>query len=217
MINKMKNTTAQFLKTHSSIVVIRSDKGNKTVIMYKEEYRHKALEHLSDDNNYQNVNEKGQKLTRLIEINNNKLVDRMLADGSIDSFQATNFQSKGGISPRIYMSVKTHKQNQLVRPVVSTPGSHTYKLTAFIQEILATIAPDTTLKIRNSTELKKDIAEIKLSNDDVIVTFDVVSLYTNALQNKTILVALKRWSNMKTTLRRERFEEALTLCVSETF
>lgn len=194
----MQADTVKFLKAHQDIVVIRSDKGNKTVIMDRQSYREKALQHLEDPNVYQKVNGNGHKLTRLIEIRNNKLIDRMMADGSIEASQARALKSDGGIPPRIYMTIKTHKPNTPVRPVISTPGSPTYKLTAFIQETLITVPIDTTLNVKNSLELKEDIQSMNLGPDDVLVSFDVVSLYTNVPQNEAILAAMKRWGKMDT-------------------
>lgn len=117
------------------------------------------------------------------------------------------------LPPRIYFTVKTHKPNHPVRPVVSTPGTATYALASMVQSICKTVPANTELNILNSTELLQRLSGITMDDNDVVVSFDVVSLYTNVPQSEALAAAMSRFSAMETTWPKALFEEALTLIV----
>lgn len=153
-IKSMERQTSDFLKQHPKLIVIDSDKRNKTVIMDRDEYHRKAQQHLADTHVYHKNHEPKQRITCLIEIRNNKFIQKMPSERQIDEHEARTLTSEGGITPRTYMTIKTHKAGHPVRPVVSTPGSPTYKLTGFLQDVLITVPNDPELNIKNSLELK---------------------------------------------------------------
>lgn len=209
----MHKKTTKFLRENPDIVVATSDKGNKTVILTKTMYHNKATEHLSDTNCYEKVRSKMK--TRKVEITTNKLIKELHKNEMITKYEARNLTSENGHAPRIYMTIKTHKQGYPVRPVVSTPGSPTYKLTKFITKILSTVPINEEINIKNSISLKEKLQNVKLEEGEEFVSFDVVSLYTNISQYEAIETAMKRFPQMQTKLSREMFEKALKQCVSE--
>lgn len=215
IITQMKKETQSFLRSTPDLVVLNSDKGNKTVLMDKETYKAKADQHLNDTTVYQKISRDGHKLTRMIEIRTNKLIDHMHKHNMIETPTARRLKSNGAHPPRIYMQIKTHKQNHPPRPVVSTPGSPTYNLTQFMQQILRTVPTNSTLNIKNSLELKEELDPLDIPADYIMASFDVVSLYTNIPQNEAIQAAMRRWPQITTSLDRQTFQDALTLCVSE--
>jgi len=81
-------------------------------------------------------------------------------------------------APRFYGLPKIHKPYLPLRPVVSFVGSPSYALSKFISQILSSIKNDV-LNIRSSQELPHILSQIILEDDDVSVSFDVVSLFTS--------------------------------------
>ena len=72
---------------------------------------------------------------------------------------------------------KVHKKDTPVRPVLSMPGSAYHKVTEYIAEQLANVPQ---CKINASTEaISNRLKEMKLEKDEEIISFDMVSLYTN--------------------------------------
>lgn len=118
----MHKAAIKYIEEHPEIAIINADKGNKTVILTKDMYKVKANEHLSDSNIYHEMSN-GHKMTRHIEIKNNKLIKDLLSENMINEFEAKRLTSEGGNPPRIYFTIKTHKSSLPVRPVVSTPGT----------------------------------------------------------------------------------------------
>ena len=95
--------------------------------------------------------------------------------------------STGGQAPRLYGLAKTHKVGTPLRPVLSMCSSSYYKIAAKIAKWLSVI-PEA--KIQASTELMVNkIKNLNLKADEVMVSFDVVSLYTNVPMDEAILEA----------------------------
>ena len=79
---------------------------------------------------------------------------------------------------RLYGLAKVHKKNTPLRPVLSMPGSAYHKVAIKVAEWLS-IVPE--CKINSSTKSVCDkLKTIQLAEDEIIISFDVSSLYTNA-------------------------------------
>lgn len=80
-IDNIVKDTKIFLKKHSELIVVSSDKGKATVIMLRHEYERKVTELLSDTSTY--IILTSNPLNKL-QTKNNKLVDRLYNIKSID-------------------------------------------------------------------------------------------------------------------------------------
>ena len=88
--------------------------------------------------------------------------------------------------PRIYGLAKIHKQNTPLRPIVSTIGSPTYQLAKYLTKLLPPHLGNTEHFIKDSTHFINKIQEIKLNPEDILVSFDVVSLFTKVPLRDTL-------------------------------
>jgi hypothetical protein len=84
---------------------------------------------------------------------------------------------KNSIVPRIYGSLKVHKDNVPLRPIVNTIGSPTYKLEKFLANKLKGMVGHTSSFIRDSTKMVEQMKNVRLE-EDLLLSFDVVSLFT---------------------------------------
>jgi len=86
-------------------------------------------------------------------------------------------------TPIFYILPKTHKQIRPPpgRPIVASIGAPTEKISAFIDDILQPFVKNLPSYIKNSNHFLERLAEIPqpLPKDVILVTIDVVSLYTN--------------------------------------
>ena len=80
--------------------------------------------------------------------------------------------------PQIYGLPKVHKENIPLRPIVSAFGLPTYRLAKELARILTPLAGGTETKVKNSTEFVRRIKEMEPQVGEIIVSFDVVSLFT---------------------------------------
>src|SRR5699024_10003933 len=74
---------------------------------------------------------------------------------------------------------KIHKEECPLRPIVSTMGSPTYNLAKYLAKHLQTHVGHTDSFVKNSTHFVELISDVRLDPGDILVSFDVVSLFTN--------------------------------------
>ena len=79
----------------------------------------------------------------------------------------------------IYGLPKLHKNNIPLRPIVSTVGSPTYKLSKFLSNILTNILGNTEHHFKDSGDFHNFIKYKTIPKNYTLISFDVVSLYTN--------------------------------------
>ena len=83
----------------------------------------------------------------------------------------------GSQPARLYGLAKVHKQDTPVRPVLSIPGSAYHNVATQVAKWLSFV-PE--CQINTSTKTVCDtLSSVKLDKDEVLVSFDVSSLYTN--------------------------------------
>ncbi|KAL0269178.1 UNVERIFIED_CONTAM: hypothetical protein PYX00_006990 [Menopon gallinae] len=82
-------------------------------------------------------------------------------------------------TPRIYGLPKIHKTGVPLRPIVSAINSPTHNLAKFLAKKLTPLTGQTKHHIKNSQHFVQAISEINLTDNDLLVSFDVESLFTN--------------------------------------
>ena len=84
-------------------------------------------------------------------------------------------------APRFYGQPKIHKQGVPIRPIVSYSGSSLYNLNKYIVNILKAYGKDENNNAKISTTFSNYIRNVPLEDDDIMVSFDLTSLYMNIL------------------------------------
>lgn len=172
--------TVSFFKMNPHIFATRSDKGGHTVIMDESDYRIKLTRHLADDA-YTPINDPGwlealvSEEVELVDIlmNNPKVVE--LIEGSkVPAYEPLTLSL-----PKFYGLPKIHKNDCPLRPITSTLGAVGYQVSKIFHFILKKVFPRTEYHIKDSYELIKFFDGVRLSFGDVLVSFDVVSMYTS--------------------------------------
>ena len=114
----------------------------------------------------------------------NDILKELLDTHEIDETLFEDMKSMGGQLPRLYGLAKVHKPNVPVRPVLSIPGLPYYKIAEKITKWLSMV-PES--KINCSTKKTVDqLKDVTLDPDEVVISFDVSSFYTNVPVNKAI-------------------------------
>ena len=104
--------------------------------------------------------------------------------GDISEELYYQMKPRGSQPPRLYGLAKVHKKDTPMRPVLSMPGSPYYKIARKVTEWLSKVDE---CKINSSSKSISDkLHSIVLEEDEVIVSFDVVSLYTSVPVNEAI-------------------------------
>ncbi|XP_055522514.1 uncharacterized protein LOC129716705 [Wyeomyia smithii] len=208
-----QKTTAKFLKAHPEILVLSSDKGNRTVIMYAKEYHEKIRALVDDQATYRNV---PRDPTEKIQRKNNNFVTTLLNLKLIDSKTAKWLKTYNAVCPRIYGQPKAHKTNLPLRPVVPNYSAPTYKLCKFVANILNTHLTST-FNTASSFKLCDELKSFILPEDHIMVSLDVVSLFTNVPRKLVTKTITDRWHEINTEIHLELFLEIVEFCMEASY
>ncbi|XP_062714231.1 uncharacterized protein LOC134291004 [Aedes albopictus] len=208
-------TTRRFLADNPDICIVRSDKGNKTVIMELDDYDRKMKQLVDDENTYEKLN---RDPTGSIESKNNQFVKRLMDLKLIDAQQAYRLKSNTAICPRIYGLPKAHKPELPLRPVVPNITSPTYQLSKYVSNIIQA-ATNCEYNIRDSFTFAAEIKHLKVPEDHVIVSFDVISLFTNVPKELILRAIREDWDRIKehTQINMYLFLEIVNFCLDNSY
>ena len=165
------------LSNRTDIVIKKADKGSATVVCSSDWYENEALRQLSDTSFYKKV-----------EVNNTKKHENIITN-ALEQFSTKNLINKETLkklvptnsrTPEFYMLPKIHKSPVTGRPVISSTGCHSEKISAFVDEKLRPAVSELPSYIKDSDDFLQKIQKLhSVGKDDYLVTLDVSSLYTN--------------------------------------
>ncbi|XP_030764236.1 uncharacterized protein LOC115888610 [Sitophilus oryzae] len=169
-LSREEHQALKSLNADKDILVLPADKGNATVVMKSEDYRSK-IEDLLEPQTYKLLK---KDPTALIVRNTNRLIKA----SSLPEHLKSKLINSEAQPPRLYGLPKIHKASVPLRPIVSAPGSPTYNLAKYLTTILQPKVGNTNSYVKDSTHFVQKLKDIKLEPSDIMVSFDVVSLFT---------------------------------------
>ena len=172
------------LKNDDSIMILPADKGRATVILNKEDYYKKCDEHINNGP-YEKVKKDPTKGIKeecrvlLANLEKGKVIDKKLY------FKLKPTDSP---APRFYGLPKIHKPEIPVRPIVSYTGTPLYNVSKYIADLLKVYIEKEGRHSENSKVFSEYVRSLTVEDDEVLVSFDVTSLYTNVPIKETLLI-----------------------------
>ena len=82
-------------------------------------------------------------------------------------------------APRFHGQPKIHKPGVSICPIASCSGFPLYNLNKYIANILKAYVQDENNNAKNSTTFSNYIRNVPIEDDEIMVSFDVTSLYMN--------------------------------------
>ena len=70
-------------------------------------------------------------------------------------------------------------ENNPLRPIVSLPGSPTYNLSKYLSDILKPLINSSPHSVNNAKAFLSKIKDLRVEPDEIMISFDVVSLFTS--------------------------------------
>ena len=214
-----KKKALKNLQDDPNIVITKGDKGNCTVIIDKDKYEEKIFKLLNDKDTYVLIK---NDLTKNIERKLNKFIFDLYKIDRLSQKEYFYLRSTDAIAPRIFGLRKIHKPDWPLGPIVFFINSPLYNLFKFVAKILTPLINSNNLSVKDSFELINRISNFKINDNDLMLSFDVVSLFTKIpvhIAKSVIFDRLKCDSELK--IRRKlninKIMNALDLCLDNTY
>ena len=179
------------LRNCDDIKILQADKGKATVVMNAEDYNRKVHDLLDDRKCYEILRKDPTKATerKLLKL----LRDLKKSQRITEAFYERVRPSEGSSTPaRFFGRVKVHKESRPLRPVVTTRGSSTFSLSRKLAAILKPLVGLSGRRVKNTEDLVDTMREVSLSEDEILVSYDVKSLFTSIPINETIQICEQR-------------------------
>ncbi|XP_076047286.1 uncharacterized protein LOC143028808 [Oratosquilla oratoria] len=164
------------LRRDRSIVVLTSDKGRSTVVLDKEDYDQKALALLQDTQTYTIV---PQDPTKKLQAKVERELKELRENRIINDVEWKKMRPGDSTIPKFYGLPKVHKENIPLRPIVAFRNSPTYHLASYLAKLLRPLVTDSPHMLQNSADFIERIKGLNLRRGDVLVSFDVQSMFTS--------------------------------------
>lgn len=172
-------STKGFLKKFGEqILILNADKGNKTVVMHKDQYYPKISSMLSDTDTYLLLDENNHPFEK-IKHKHHSLVDEFIRRKLINKCDKWKYCKRLYTNSKLYGLPKTHKTDYPLRPITSNVNALGYKLAKFLAEFLKNIDEQDPIHIINSLHLKQFLDTYTLPKGHILASFDVVNMFTN--------------------------------------
>lgn len=212
----MHKCTKKFCHDNPDILFTRADKGNVTVAMTKKYYTDK-MEDLLNDNSTYSIIKKNPSLK--IEKELNDTLKKWLKKGYISNKEYYSLRSSDSLLPKCYGLPKIHKENTPFRIIVSSINTSLYSIATFLHKIISENIPTIKSNINNSFELYSMLSGKKISTDDILISLDVVSLFTNIPIDLAIESVNNRWNdiNTQTLIPKNEFISMVKFILSSTY
>ena len=184
--NQSLHRTLLELKKDTSIKICFYDKGNGVLIVNSDEYYDKLNEIVLDRSKFTEV-KVNPKLAHPIIRNENK-IKNYLAKHVKDCISKSEYEfivPSGSQPGKLYGLGKVHKPNIPFRPVVSMICTAEYNLGKYLDKCIKRHIPSKFMLDSTSSFLDR-ISNFVFKPSDVLISFDVVSLFTNVPLKETI-------------------------------
>lgn len=164
------------LQNNKAIVILPADKGNATVVMNRNDYVSKMTEHLEDETTYSKID---RDPTRKTESELQKLLTDVFKFVPPEKKHLYNrLLCHTGSAPAIYGLPKIHKPNVPLRPIVDYTRSPLHSLSGYLHSVLRPLVGRTSTYVKDSADFVDKIRNVTLDCEDIMVSFDVKSMFT---------------------------------------
>ena len=128
----------------------------------------------------------------------------------------------GASPPKFYGLPKVHKSVMPLRPIVSSIGSVTYETSKELSRILKPLVGRSPHHVQNNQEFLKQLEDIQMGPDDIIMSYDVKALFTSVPIKPALKIIQKLWEEdqtlpQRTTMTVNNITCLLEFCLTSTY
>ena len=215
-LTKQEFALLRDLKNNEQIIIIPAEKGNKIVIMNRQDYINKVEQKLGDIDLYEKVNDPTSLLKRKI----NEITMKLLSQHKIDDFQKKIWTSIDDL-PYVRAQPKTHKKDHRLRIITCTRSTILSYISKYVYSLNEQLRETVENCLKNTRNLITEISKITLDPDDRLISIDAVDMFTNVPVAEAISVILQRIGSSEkfcqTHLTKSDLHELQKLCLKNSY
>ena len=186
--NPTESTEALKLLKQRSVFYMKPDKGNGIVIMDKSDYEERVETLLLEGpyirySNGRMIND--NPINKMQQEVKNLLKD-LVEKNDLNKFKANSLVVSNPSVPMLYALPKTHKPGKKMRPIISSCNSPTSKLSKWIANELQKLDFKREFEVKNTEEVVNKLKNVKIEDDEILVSFDVESLFPSIPVEKAL-------------------------------
>ena len=176
-ISSQERKALSTLRSRTDIVIKPADKGSATVVMSLEDYLTKVMCHLNNDQFYEKLQ---HDPTEQFSDDITSLLADMFSRRVIDKHTLEFLRPRDVRTSRFYVLPKIHKAGVPGRPIVSSCGCPTEKISLFVDYHLNPLVRNVPSFIKDTNDFLCKLQDLQnIPPNSLLVTLDVSSLYTN--------------------------------------
>jgi hypothetical protein len=132
---------------------------------------------------------------------------------------ANKLKIRNAVAPKIYGLPKLHKTNVPLRPIVSCIQSPFTPLSKYLKQILSKVAYKNAFYIKDARHFKEKVKKFQIPDNYILVSLDVVSLYTSVPISLSLEIVKKKWEEIKkfTDIPQDEFLKAIEITLKSTY
>jgi hypothetical protein len=214
------NDVIKKISGNKNVRILKQDKGRGVVILDNSKYIEKCMELLNTGNFNKIQNDDTDKVEKSVQKALSKVKE------AIGEQTYKDIYPSGSNPGKFYGTAKVHKVKATdedkvgklpVRPIVSNIGTATHKTAKYLSKLLSPLAKSK-YTIENTKDFVTRIKKMKVPEGYKMISFDVVSLFTNVPIKETVEIILRKVYKeklVKTKIKKENMRELLMLCTTE--
>lgn len=216
-LSETKNTTKNDYEVikhlkEKDCVYVKADKGNKLVIMNKDDYESRMF-NLITECSYKKINR--DPLPKMIRESD---ALRQKIGRTFGQRLARKLKVPNPNVAKMYGLPKIHKSGNKMRQIVSNINSPDYKIAKWLVSEIKKLPPLESLSVKNSLDFAKKLENVTIKDDECLVSFDVCALFPSI----PVDIALTEFENYLRPIdipleQKQIYIETARVCMSHSF
>jgi hypothetical protein len=205
---KLIKSISEKLKENNSMIA-KADKSNTVVIIKNEDYDKKVIDFI-EKNEF-------KELKKDPTPEYNKILNNTISKcKTLSKNEKNRLKTINPDAPNLRGQPKIHKNDIPIRPVVNYQNAPAYKISKYLnKKIQEYIIDEINYSVKNTHELISKIKDVKIGNEDIFLSFDVVSMYTKIPVKETLNI-LKQKLTKNNNLTKNQVEDIIRLTKTAT-
>ena len=175
------------LKSRKDIIIKKSDKGNCTVVINREQYVQEGMRQLNSCTHYTPVE---TDLTPEFTTRVHNTLQELLSEGEISKKYVEYLSPLGKANIRtaeLYLLNKVHSNPPTkARPIISANGCPVERISEYVDFFLQPFVLEQHTFIKDTSDFIRKIELITVPDNALIITLDYESMYTNIIHEEAV-------------------------------